>query len=325
MNPRITQKDIAREAGVDASTVSLALSGHPRIPEATRSRIQAIAEKLGYRPDPAFAGIAAARWKGRRDARGTTLAFLVDNLSTAEIELKLYLQGVRQQADLLGYRVEPFSLCKYPSPKALLHVIRARGIRGVVVGQSRQMIPPELFHSSPVPIVQCGFLSGVEGEVVRPDLRLAVTKTLAQLQPEYRRILCILPIEKSLHSDGIILGTVLAEAKRFPRGRIRTVVTASAPTRVQIQALRKLNPDVIVTINEKHKALLRASVQCPILTLHTLPPFEEKQGVDLRLVETGRASVNLLEMKMRNLPMTTAPYRQTLLIEPRLIGMDHGN
>lgn len=56
--PRIRMLDVARKAGVDKSTVSLALSGSPKLPEATRSRIQRIAEELGYTPDPGLARLA---------------------------------------------------------------------------------------------------------------------------------------------------------------------------------------------------------------------------------------------------------------------------
>lgn len=45
---RITMRDIAEKAGVSPSTVSLALSRHPRIPERTQKRIRDIAESMGY-------------------------------------------------------------------------------------------------------------------------------------------------------------------------------------------------------------------------------------------------------------------------------------
>jgi len=53
-NPkRITLKDVAREAGLSMQTVSHVLSGNPtvRLPEATRARVRAAVEKVGYQPN----------------------------------------------------------------------------------------------------------------------------------------------------------------------------------------------------------------------------------------------------------------------------------
>jgi LacI family transcriptional regulator len=44
--------DLAAAAGVSKMTVSLALRGHQKISPATRKRIQELAEKMGYRPNP---------------------------------------------------------------------------------------------------------------------------------------------------------------------------------------------------------------------------------------------------------------------------------
>ncbi|MFC6714948.1 LacI family DNA-binding transcriptional regulator [Branchiibius cervicis] len=46
-------KDIASQLGVSDATVSLALSGNPRISAATRERVLAAAKQLGYRPNTA--------------------------------------------------------------------------------------------------------------------------------------------------------------------------------------------------------------------------------------------------------------------------------
>ncbi|MDX2389237.1 LacI family transcriptional regulator [Streptomyces sp. DK15] len=54
MNARtVTLLDVARAAGVSKSTVSDALQGSGRVAEATRYRIRAVADELGYRPNSA--------------------------------------------------------------------------------------------------------------------------------------------------------------------------------------------------------------------------------------------------------------------------------
>ena len=45
---RPTIVDVAREAGVGVGTASRALTGHPRVADATRARVQTAAERLGY-------------------------------------------------------------------------------------------------------------------------------------------------------------------------------------------------------------------------------------------------------------------------------------
>jgi len=53
--------DVALEAGVSTATVSHALTGKGRIPEATRSRIREIAQRMGYQPNPAARRLAGGR------------------------------------------------------------------------------------------------------------------------------------------------------------------------------------------------------------------------------------------------------------------------
>lgn len=57
MVKRVTIKDIAREAGVSLGTVHCALSGKPGVGEATRKRIQDIAQEKGYRPNAVAASL----------------------------------------------------------------------------------------------------------------------------------------------------------------------------------------------------------------------------------------------------------------------------
>ncbi|MBW0370816.1 LacI family DNA-binding transcriptional regulator [Ensifer adhaerens] len=54
---RTTIRDVAAAAGVSVTTVSDALSGKGRLPEETRAKVQATAEKLGYRPSAIARGL----------------------------------------------------------------------------------------------------------------------------------------------------------------------------------------------------------------------------------------------------------------------------
>lgn len=54
---KATIRDVAAAAGVSVTTVSDALSGKGRLPEATREKVHAVAEKLSYRPSAIARGL----------------------------------------------------------------------------------------------------------------------------------------------------------------------------------------------------------------------------------------------------------------------------
>jgi LacI family transcriptional regulator len=142
MNPfpsmplRPTLQDVARAAGVGKTTVSLALRNNPKIPDATRKRVQTAAQQLGYRPDPALARIAAYRWRTRETDSGTTIAYIAMKHPWSGGEShSAARRGAAEQADALGYRFETFRYEDYNSPENLGRVLYNRGIPGVLVGQ----------------------------------------------------------------------------------------------------------------------------------------------------------------------------------------------
>ncbi|MEX0984698.1 MAG: LacI family DNA-binding transcriptional regulator [Actinomycetota bacterium] len=58
---RVSIKDVAREAGVSVTTVSHALNGKGRLSAATRERVGEVAERLGYRANPAARNLVSGR------------------------------------------------------------------------------------------------------------------------------------------------------------------------------------------------------------------------------------------------------------------------
>lgn len=58
---RPTLQDMADILNLSKSTVSRALSGDPRVAQATRARVEALAEQIGYTPNPIAQGLATRR------------------------------------------------------------------------------------------------------------------------------------------------------------------------------------------------------------------------------------------------------------------------
>jgi DNA-binding LacI/PurR family transcriptional regulator len=67
----ITIRDVAREAHVALGTASRVLTGAPNVRPETRSRVLAVAERLGYRPNP----MARALAKGKTNTLGVLAPF----------------------------------------------------------------------------------------------------------------------------------------------------------------------------------------------------------------------------------------------------------
>lgn len=141
----VTLRDIARKVGVSHVTVSLALRGHPRISEKTKSLVRMAAEELGYRPDPMLAALANYR-RGKVAASISACVAWInawpnpDDLR-AHKEFDFYWRGALLAAEKFGYRLEEFRVGGKCSPKRLHDILTARGIRGI-------LLPPQYPHPS---------------------------------------------------------------------------------------------------------------------------------------------------------------------------------
>ncbi len=136
---RVRLVDIAKIAGVNKSTVSLALRVDPRIKPETRDRILAVANRLGYRPDPHLSHLMGYLRSIESRNHEECVAYL--KLEPSEIRdldripfFREVHSGARSEMEKLGYRVEVFRLRDYEfNTKRLSDVISHRGIRGLLV------------------------------------------------------------------------------------------------------------------------------------------------------------------------------------------------
>lgn len=144
---RVTMKEVAEAAGVSASTVCRALNSNPQIPEATRQRIQAVADQLGYRPDPLLSAFAARRRGSSTGSSVTTIAYIT-NFKSRDIWLKnpFYLrcyEGAKRRLEGQGYKLEHFWLGEpNMTPGRLSRILYARGILGLFLAPTPNVHKP---------------------------------------------------------------------------------------------------------------------------------------------------------------------------------------
>ncbi|MGC9452812.1 MAG: LacI family DNA-binding transcriptional regulator [Oceanipulchritudo sp.] len=137
---RVTMKDVAAAAGVSVMTVSYALKGSREVSEKTRKKVQKVAEKLGYIPDPLLTRLSSYRSGRARSEKGVAMAWL--NLHPEEKTWNFrgshFLEaweGAKKRAHELGYRLDTFCVPKSGGWRRVNKMLQSRGIEGIIIGQ----------------------------------------------------------------------------------------------------------------------------------------------------------------------------------------------
>lgn len=140
---RVSLEDVAKACGVSQMTVSRALRGLPKIRPERAAEIREMARKMGYRQDPFVTQLlSSARYSQHRKYR-ETIAFIwtgPGKHSWAEFA------GVQNQAEKYGFKVEEFDPTREGlSGRRLSEVLKARGIRGVVLAPNAGRSTPHFW------------------------------------------------------------------------------------------------------------------------------------------------------------------------------------
>lgn len=126
--PHTTIAEVARVAGVHASTVSRALRGEAGVAAATVERVRRAAENLGYRPDPAAVGL--------RTRRSGLIGVLVPRLT--DVVLATIYEGLDAAAAEAGFQTFVANTGDDPEVRRRrLDTLRDRRVDGVVLGDAR--------------------------------------------------------------------------------------------------------------------------------------------------------------------------------------------
>ena len=169
MSNGVTMKSIAAQAGVTQATVSMSLANNPRIPPATRERIQAIAKKLGYQPNPYVSTLMRIRRAGKPLKDKPALA-LVCALGPAAgwrnhpaATIRQRREGALERATMRGYRAQEFWLHRDGmSNERFSEMLHARGIQGLLLSP--------LGDGDPTPTLRWEYFASVCLSVPLPSL-----------------------------------------------------------------------------------------------------------------------------------------------------------
>lgn len=145
---RVTLQDVAALAGVSAKTVSRVVNNQGEIKQATRQRVQAAIDQLGYRPN-----FLARSLVHRRTNTLAVVAWGIEYFGPSRTVV-----GIEQQAAELGYSLF-LNLLSQPddsSHKRVLDASIARRVDGIIwavpeVGSNRSWLrPDQLQHLPPI-------------------------------------------------------------------------------------------------------------------------------------------------------------------------------
>lgn len=139
---RVTLRTLAAKVGLSVAATSMAMRNHPRISTQVRQRVQVLARKLGYHPDPKLATLMShLRVQGGVNYR-ETLAYVS---SYASYDLWRdsphhdYYLGAAERALELGYRLDFVHLGEPGmTPQRMSRLLVARAIRGLLIGGFEQ-------------------------------------------------------------------------------------------------------------------------------------------------------------------------------------------
>lgn len=328
----LTMSDLAKAAGVSKMTVSLALRGHAKISAATRDRIRALAEKMGYRPNPLVQTLMANLRSTRPANYHSTIAWVTafptrDGWSSHCVH-RHYHQGAVSHAAALGYKIETFwALAPRMTGAALTRMLRARGIRGVI-------IPPVADPGTRLDIDWTHFSCATIGySFTEPrlhraaaNLREGMTRALAECERRgFKRIGFALPAKTDARVNHSWLAGYLAWQQFIPKNNRLPPLIALSPLENHLPAwLKTHRPEVIISPNFEFLEWLpelgkRVPEDISLVTL-SYPDDEDASvahisGINQNNITIGEAAVDLVVSQLQHNDTGIPDHPRVMLID----------
>ena len=316
----ITQRDVAQACGVHPSTICLALKNSPSIPLATRQRIQAVADRLGYHPNVAARHLALRRTDKASSPGSLPIAWINqeerrDHWRT-DPAARAFLSGAEESAAELGFHLEEI-WTQEPgmSVGRIIQIIRARGIEGVIFPVHRRFDHDLLTPAwAEFALVGCNDLRLADWtDVYAPDYYAWTNAWLDALQAdEVGRIGLVLDAITNASTHGLIHASYARyQAERPLAARVPVYWCGDTGDRAEKDSdyrhwLREHRPDVVLS----SECGLQLMVQC-IGPTRALPAPNNLGGR-----QVGAAAVAAVAEKMRRFERGLSEGGRVHLIRP---------
>lgn len=310
MVQKTTMVEVAKQAGVHQSTVSRALKNDYRLSSATRDHIQAIARKLGYKPNPLVSALIAERHKNRASGYGSVIAFLTAHPTryswrNRSSRSRRSYQALETHFAERGYSFEEFCLGEPGmTPQRMRKILLYRGIRGIVVCP----IPAEMnstldFDFSQFAAVAMDTtLKHPKLDRVSMDYTQITKQTLLRLiSSGFQRVGYATTIEMDDHIDSLPLGVFLAEQKKHPDLLLDPLFFHYEQDRTKIlEYVKQHKPEVLVIASRYELQQIRgwlesASYQVPrdisLVCLDCYPDSESDESGMTQDIDSQGAAV----------------------------------
>ncbi|MCA2211714.1 LacI family DNA-binding transcriptional regulator [Jidongwangia harbinensis] len=320
--------EIARRAGVSRSTVSYALSGRRSVSAATKQRIQAVIDEVGYRPNAA----ARALKEGRTRTLGLVVPPASLRLTDTQLEFVASVVEAAARADL--------DVLLSPSggdhDRSFERLISGRRVDGVILMEIRlEDERVTLLQQAGLPFVTIGRTAHPEGTFwVDVDYAALVARCVHHLADLGHREIALINRSAELAATGYgpahRAQTAFTEAVRQRGATGIDLPCADDPAAGEecFAQLRERHPEItgIVTINEAalpglQRGIERAGVAVPrelsvagVAAAHLAERFRPRlTAADVPALTMGAHAVELLQERIA---APENPVRHLLLAPP---------
>jgi len=310
-----TLREIARQAGVSHTTVSLSLRNHASIPEATRKRLRRLADRLGYRSNVLVSALMSQVRLKQHKSAPEVIGFLTGGATADDWKSHSYsvgcYAGARQRAQQLGMRIEHFWLGRGgAAAPATCRMLHARAIHGNLITPFPVPVYAHELDWTHMICVGLGYVFNNHAlhRATHNHFRAAYLAYEQLVKLGYRRIGLMLDRDENSRVNYLWLGGYLAAQNTMSKSRLDPLLTTESGTQTQVKAwLRRAKPDAVIGFGPRQFLTLTqlgcriprdiAYVALDVEQTH-LAHVEEVTGINQNLPLIGATAIDILASQL---------------------------